>query len=147
MIKNKSVAQDDAALSIRIPQRMSPIAKAKLHEFIDALVEVAPPDGPGLPDSGPLGDCAKRFIESLRRNKNPKLLRYLAAVYAADSNGVTLKEIGNKTGASRNELGGISSAVTRIWRKLRGKKEEIVIKEFHKHYMNPEFKDQIGKHF
>ena len=146
MPSNKSGAHDDAALSIRIPPRMSPIAKTKLHEFIDALVETETPAGKGLGNSESLEDCAKKFIETLRRNTNPKLFRYLTTLNAADTTGLTLKEIGSKTGANRNELGGISSAVTRIWRKLRGSREEIVVKEFHKHYINPEFKSMIAKH-
>lgn len=130
---SKGRSDENDVVMLQIPRRISPRARAKLHELVDELFSTQEGDG-GSAELVGADALAVRFVQTLEE-REPRLLKYIRVVASAGENGLTLTKIGEGTGAEGRELGGVASAVTRIWHRISGSKGAIVEKEYDRHYI------------
>lgn len=115
---------------------MSSLAKRKLHELLDAVIEVRENAGPSAVDSKGTQDGLRRFMEAVQQK--PKREAYLRALLKAGTTGLKLTDLRVATGESRSALGGIASGLTKIWRKYVSADKDIVERTHQQHKLTSE---------
>lgn len=139
-------------LVLTIPRYLPTAAKKALHKLIDEFVITDSHGmGEGTLNEGSLSFAAtayRRTLESLPEPK--KQLRYVEALLEAGPNGAKLSTLRAKTGCRNGkELGGISSSVTRNWRKIGAGMPDLVVRTHDWHFINrglfPVLKAEFGK--
>ncbi len=132
-------------IQIELPSSMTAAAKKKLHELVDELVRV---EEDALPNEGsklvPLDQRVRLFREAICRKNKDYLAKYVQLMILAGEKGVTLAELRTATGKEKQSLGGVASAVTRIWHRHISKYSQIVERGHDTHRLTPEALSILG---
>lgn len=123
--------EDQKVINIQFPRVMSPLARRKLHEFLDAIVEVR--EGSLVAEENSIGgdEGLRRFIADLEQK--PKRKAYLKALLKAGAEGLNLAELRKATEERKSALGGIASGLTKSWRKHVLSGRDIVERSYEQH--------------
>lgn len=136
MVWGRDMAEDQKVINIQLPRVMSPLAKRKLHELLDAIVDVRGSSLVAGEETIGGEDGLRRFIADLEQK--PKRKAYLNALVKAGAAGLKLAELRKATGERKSALGGIASGLTKSWRKYGLSGIEVVERSYEQHRLTAE---------